>query len=189
MPDPALLALVQHFANPPPAIVQPAPMAEGDILLSAYEAIATQQERDFEGWLVRLVEMRRGARVAFEADPHAFTSELFDDIIGPFERHMRRQKRVTARLERRTPRHLSDRLKRLRERTLARQRRQYEAADGLVRFLREMRNEAAEIHQADAPSTAWVPNETTVAAMERARAGKLEVVTLDDLRAAILADD
>ena len=36
------------------------------------------------------------------------------------------------------------------------------------------------------PST---PNAPTIAAMRRARAGKLEPVTLDDLRASFLADD
>lgn len=39
------------------------------------------------------------------------------------------------------------------------------------------------------PFEPLIPNETTVAAMREARAGKAERVTLDDLRAAIRADD
>ncbi len=39
------------------------------------------------------------------------------------------------------------------------------------------------------PFEPLIPNETTIAAMREARAGKLETVTLDDLRAAIDADD
>jgi len=39
------------------------------------------------------------------------------------------------------------------------------------------------------PFEPLVPNETTIAAIEQARSGKLETVTLGDLRAAIRADD
>ena len=189
MPDPALLALVQHFANPPAAIVQPATMTDAEPFLSAYEAIVDDQERAFEKWLAGEEEARRKTREAVNIDPHAFTPQMFDDIVGPLEKHLRREKRITARLERAESGQLSPRMRALRERVLARQRRQYEAADGLVRFLRDVRGEVVRVHTGDAPATAWVPNETTIAAMKRARAGRLEVVTLDGLRAAILADD
>ena len=190
MPDPALLALVQHFTNPPPAIVQPAFMTDAEPFLSAYEAIADDQERDFEKWLAAEEETRLRTREAVDADPRAFTPQMFDDIIGPFEHHMRWQKRVTARLERRTPRDLSPRLARLRERTLARQRQQYEAADGLVQFLREMREEVISLQADDTPATVWTPNETTIAAMMEARAGGLQkFATVADLMADLHADD
>ena len=189
MPDPALLALVQHFANPPAAIVQPAIMTDAEPFLSAYEAIVEDQDRAFEKWLAGEERVRQRTREAVDADPHAFTVQMFDEIIGPFERHMRRQKRITARLERAGSGQMSPRMRALRERVLVRQRRQYEAADDLVRFLRDVRGEVSLALSGDAPTTAWTPNETTVAAMKRARAGHLEVVTLDDLRAAILADD
>jgi DNA-damage-inducible protein J len=39
------------------------------------------------------------------------------------------------------------------------------------------------------PFEPWTPNETTVAAMREARAGKLESVTLDDLQALLDAGD
>lgn len=39
------------------------------------------------------------------------------------------------------------------------------------------------------PFSPLVPNATTIAAMEEARAGKLESVTLDQLRAALRASD
>ena len=188
MPDPALLAIVQHFANPPAAIVQPATMTDAEPFLSAYEAIVADQDQAFEKWLAGEEEVRRKTREAVSMDPHAFEPEMFDDIIGPLEKHIRREKRVTARLEREGSGRMSTRMKALRERALARQRRQYEAADDLLTFLRNIRDEVSQAHR-DVPTTAWTPNETTVAAMQRARAGHLEVVTLDDLRASILADD
>ena len=189
MPDPALLALVQHFANPPAAIVQPAVMTDAEPFLSAYEAIVEDQDRAFEKWLAGEERVRQRTREAVDADPHAFTVEMFDEIIGPFEQHLRWQKRIKTRLERAGAGQMSPRMRALRERALVRQRRQYEASDDLVRFLRDVRGEVARALLGDAPTTAWTPNETTVAAMKRARAGRLEVVTLDDLRAAILADD
>ena len=81
---------------------------------------------------------------------------------------------------------MSVRLRRLRERLLARQRRRYAEAGDLVQFLKDTREEVALHHRG---AGAWTPNTTTVAALKRARVGKLEVVTLDDLRASILADD
>ncbi|WP_428395359.1 type II toxin-antitoxin system RelB/DinJ family antitoxin [Lichenicoccus sp.] len=39
------------------------------------------------------------------------------------------------------------------------------------------------------PFEPLIPNETTIAAMREARAGKLEMVTLDSLRAEMHADD
>ena len=39
------------------------------------------------------------------------------------------------------------------------------------------------------PFEPLIPNETTIAAMQEARAGNLETITLDDLRVAIRADD
>ena len=188
MPDPALLALVQHFANPPAAIVQPAIMTDAEPFLSAYEAIVEDQDRAFEKWLAGEDRVRQRTREAVSMDPHAFEPEMFDDIIGPLEKHIRREKRVTARLEREGSGRMSTRMKALQERALARQRRQYEAADDLLTFLRDIRDEVSQAHR-DVPTTAWTPNEMTVAAMQRARAGHLEVVTLDDLRASILADD
>lgn len=141
MPDPALLALVQHFANPPPAIVQPAFIADAEPFLSAYEAIANEQDRDFDIWMRREAEVRETARLAVATNPREFTPQLFTDLIEPLERHMRQQQKITARLERRTATGASERLTRLRERTLARQRQQYGAAADLVLFLRAMRAE------------------------------------------------
>ena len=190
MPDPALLALVQHFTNPPPAIVQPAFMTDAEPFLSAYEAIADDLERDFEKWLAGEEETRQRTRQAVNANPHDFTPQMFDDIIGPFEHHMRRQKRITARLERRTARRVSPRLRSLQERTLARQHQQYEAADGLVRFLREVREEVVSLQAGDRQAVAWVPNETTIAAMMEAEAGGLpRFASVADLMADLHADD
>ncbi|MGV1953273.1 type II toxin-antitoxin system RelB/DinJ family antitoxin [Agrobacterium vitis] len=39
------------------------------------------------------------------------------------------------------------------------------------------------------PFEPLIPNETTIAAMREVRAGKVEAVTIDDLKAAIHADD
>ncbi|MGI3903092.1 MAG: hypothetical protein ACRYGP_30410 [Janthinobacterium lividum] len=190
MPDPALLALVQHFTNPPPAIVQPAPMTDAEPFLSAYEATADEQERSFEKWLGGVAEMRRTIREELTNDSHSFTPQMFDDIIGPFEHQMRWQKRVTARLERKGSRQMSPRMRRLRERTLARQRRQYEAADGLVQFLRDVRREVALKRSNDAPTTAWSPNATTIAAIREADDGGLpRFATVADLMADLHAGD
>ena len=142
MPDPVLLALVQHFANPPPALMQPGLIADAEPFLSAFEAIADEQDRDFDRWLAREDQVREKARIAVETNPHQFSAETFTDLIEPFERQMLQQGKITARLERRGPsKGASDRMKRLQERTLARQRRQYEAAADLVLFLRAMRAE------------------------------------------------
>jgi len=189
MPDPALLALVQHFASPP-ALAQPAIMADAEPFLSAYEAIVADQDRAFAEWLVGEANLRRKTRLAVEADPGAFTPAMFDEIIGPFEHHLRRQKRITARLERRSTLHMSPRLRQLRERTLARQHQQYEAGHGLVAFLLEVRDDVIARQQAEAPSIAWMPNETTIAAMREAEAGGLpRFATVADLMADLHADD
>lgn len=44
-------------------------------------------------------------------------------------------------------------------------------------------------HDKALPFEPLVPNETTMAAMREARAGRLESTTLDDLRAVLHADD
>jgi hypothetical protein len=190
MPDPALLALIQHFANPPAAIVQSVIMTDAEPFLSVYEAIVADQDQAFEKWLAGEEEVRRRTRDAVDADPHAFTVQMFDEILGPFEQHMRRQKRITARLERVGSGRMSPRMQALRERALVRQRRQYEAADDLVRFLWDVRGEVARALSADAPATAWTPNETTLAAIAEADSGGLpRFATVADLMADLHADD
>jgi DNA-damage-inducible protein J len=44
-------------------------------------------------------------------------------------------------------------------------------------------------HERALPFEPWVPNELTISAMKEARAGQLESITLDDLRAQLDADD
>jgi DNA-damage-inducible protein J len=44
-------------------------------------------------------------------------------------------------------------------------------------------------HERALPFEPWTPNEVTIAAMKEARAGGLEPVTLEDLQAALDADD
>lgn len=189
MPDPALLALVQHFTSPPPAIVRPAEMVDAEPFLSAYEAIAGDQDRAFAIWLAGEADVRHRTRLAVEADPKAFTPQMFDELIEPFERHMRRQRRITARLERRPPTRATLRLRSLWSRELAHQRRAYVAAAELVRFLRDMRDALATHNVAGAPVT-WEPGPTTLAAMAEAEAGGLpRFASVDDLMADLYADD
>ncbi len=170
--------------------MEPVAIADAEPFLSASEAIVDDQDRAFDLWLSAEATIRNRLRLAVDADPEAFTPEMFDEIIRPLERHLRRQTRITARLERQPSQRMSLRLRDLRMRVLARQRRQYAAAEALLRFLREIRAEVVARGQGEAPSPDWTPGATTVAALVEAQAGGLRrFPTVADLMADLHADD
>ena len=142
MPDPALLALMQHFASPPPAIVQAADIVDAEPFLSALEAVADDQDRELRDWLIRSEELRGRLSSAMHSQPHDFPSEMFDDLIFRFEHYAGWERRAAAkrdRLWRRRP--VSARMRALQGRMASRSRSRLVAVDELALFLRAMRAE------------------------------------------------
>lgn len=143
MPDPALLALMQHFASPPPAIVQPSEIVDAEPFLSALEAAADDQDGELSRWLRRSELVCERMRSSVAANPGGFALDMFDDLISRLERFSEWEAKNAAkrdRLWRRRP--ASDRLRALQDRMAIRGRRRLEAVDDLVLFLRAMRAEA-----------------------------------------------
>lgn len=144
MPDAALLALLQHFAGAPPAIVQPAEIVDAEPFLSAFEAMADDQDREFQTWLQTAEHVREGMRLAIAANPRDFPRIMFDDLISRFEHFMAWERRATARRERLWHDHpASTRLRRLQDRMVSRSCGRFAATDDLVLFLKAMRAETA----------------------------------------------
>lgn len=144
MPDPALLALLQHFAGAPPAIVQPAEIVDAEPFLSAFEVMAVDQDREFQTWLRIAEDMRERMRLAIAVHPQDFPAFMFDDLIARFVRFMDWERKAAARRERSwRGRPASDRLRRLQDRTACRSRGRFAAADDLILFLKAMQAETA----------------------------------------------
>lgn len=143
MPDPALLAVLQHFANSPPSIVQPSRIVDAEPFISALEALEDERDREFRGWLGTSDAVQERMRLAVSRHPHDFPPAMFDDLISRFTLFAEWGATNLARLERlRRRQPASDRLRAVHDRTISRDRRRLAAVDDLVLVLRAMRAEA-----------------------------------------------